>query len=220
MATTPNDYATLAEVKDAFDAGGAEIGLTLDPLLTALITRASRLLDRLTRRDPGTFKVTDAEVRYFTGSGKRQLWTGELAGVPSAVAVAESGEVDSAAGTGGTYTAWSATDYLPWPYNALQKGEPFLRLDIDVLNGNKAIWYAFPKAVKITALWGYSATPPDVVTQAVITQTVRWLKRAQQGMADVGAVVDLSQLRYVQKLDPDVAMTVEMYTALSYALPT
>ena len=173
-------------------------------VLAGLVTRASRAIDRLTGREPGAYQVATATVRYFDGSGGVCLWVDEMAAVPTAVAVSEDGSVT-------TYTDWAATDYTVWPYNAAAKGLPYLRLDVDQLNGSHALFYRFPKSVKVTARWGYSTAVPGDVQQAALVQTVRWFKRAQQAFQDAGAIFDLGQLRYVKQVDPDVAAIVEHY---------
>lgn len=205
-------YCTNTEIKAVMP--DTTWGTTYDALLTAIAERASRAIDTLTGREPGAYKAGTAAARYFDGSGCGELWVDEMAVAPTAVAVAESGDVDSSAGSGGTYTTWAASDYLLWPANALVMGQPYLRLDVDIQSGSKALWYAYPKAVKITAQWGYStAVPPDIL-QATLIQAVRWFKRGQQAFADTGAVTELSQLRYVKALDPDVATMVEHYRRL------
>ncbi len=170
--------------------------------LTALTVRASRLIDRITGREEGAYQVSAATVRYFDGSGCGFQWVDEMAEAPTAVAVSDDGSVT-------TYTSWASTDYMPWPYNAAAQGRPYTRLDVDQLNGNHALFYAFPRSVKVTAKWGYSTEVPEDVQQAVIVQTVRWFKRAQQAFQDAGAIFDLGQLRYVKQVDPDVQVMVE-----------
>lgn len=172
-------------------------------LLDALILRVSRLVDKATNRDDGAYAVATATDRYFDGSGGRVQWVDEMAAAPTTVAVSATGAL--------SYTAWAGTDYMLWPYNAPAMGMPYVRLDIDQLNGNYAAWYSFPRSVKITAKWGYSTAVPGPIAQAVVTQTVRWFKRSQQGFQDVGAIFDLGQLRYVQRLDPDVALILDHY---------
>lgn len=171
-------------------------------VLAGLVTRASRAIDRLTGREEGAYKVGTATVRYFDGSGGILQWVDEMAAAPTAVAVSEDGSVT-------TYTAWASTDYTVWPYNAAAQGRPYSRLDVDQLNGNHALFYAFPRSVKVTARWGYSTAVPGDVQQAVIVQTVRWFKRAQQAFQDTGAIFELGQLRYVKQVDPDVALIVD-----------
>ena len=192
-----NDYCTTAEIKEAMpDAFGTSTAA--DTFLAKLATRASREFDRLTNRHPGAYYVTTASDRYFKGDGSTELWPGEMAAAPDAIAVAETGELS-------TYTAWTtASDVLCWPYNASDEGLPYLRLDIDTINGSKTMWYSFPKAIKVTAKWGYTTTTPDEVKQAVATMAARMYKRGQQGFADVGAIAELGQLRYVKGQDPAV----------------
>lgn len=172
-----------------------------EPLLETLILRASRLIDRVTGREAGAYQVATATARYFDGSGCAFQWVDEMAAAPTAVEVDETG--------GLSYTAWVSTDYRVWPYNAALAGRPYLRLDVDQLNGNHALFYRFPRSVKVTARWGYSTAVPADVQQAVIVQTVRWFKRGQQAFQDAGAIFELGQLRYVKQLDPDVALIVE-----------
>ncbi len=112
----------------------------------------------------------------------------------------------SLSGAVSTYTALLAADYFMWPYNALAEGVPYQRLDLDVINGTYRLWYGYPRAVKIVGKFGYSTEAPDMIVQATVTQAVRWFKRAQQAFADTGAIVELGQLRYTQRLDPDVVM--------------
>lgn len=177
-------------------------GSGYDAALEALAKRASRAIDRYTNRKPGAFYV-DADVTlYFDGSGDTKLWIGELAAAPTTVQVAETGVLT-------TLTTWESTDYLCWPYNALDDGQPYTRLDLDIYNGTKSTWYAYPKAIKIAGKFGYSATVPDDVKQAAIIQAVRWFKRGQQAYSDTGAIVELGQLTYTKALDPDVALMIE-----------
>lgn len=194
-------YVTADEVRAQMP--DVEWSVAYHATLTALITRASRLIDRATGREDGAYASDTATVRYFDGSGQREQWLPEMAAAPTAVAVDEGGA--------GMYTTWASTDYFTWPYNAADEGKPYVRLDVDQLNGDKSHWYRFPRSVKVTAKWGYSTAAPDDVKQAVIIQVIRYFKRAQQAYQDTGAIVELGQLRYVNKLDPDVALLVDHY---------
>lgn len=203
-----NDYVTTDEVRGTMPNDPAFTSADYDKLLEGLITRACRALDRYTNRKPGAYQVDTDVTQYFDGSGCAELWVSELAAAPTSVKVAEGGVVDSSAGTGGTYTTWSATDYLLWPYNALDEGRPYMRLDIDLFAGTKASWYSFRKAVKIVGKFGYSTSAPDDVQQAVIIQTIRWFQRGKQAFRDTAAIQDLAQLTYTKALDPDVALLI------------
>jgi hypothetical protein len=195
------DYCDVADVTGMMP--DTDFGNTYHALMAALITRASRLIDKATGREDGAYEAATATIRYFDGSGGREMWVNEMAAAPTAVAVDEVGDF--------TYTAWASSDYLLWPYNAAAMGRPYQRLDIDQLNGDKVLWYRFPKSVKITAKWGYSTTVPEDIKQAVVIQVIRWFKRSQQSYQDAGAIVDLGQLRYVKQLDPDVQLIISHY---------
>jgi hypothetical protein len=201
---TANDYCSAAEIKALMPDVASST--SYDTILATLATRASRAIDRFTKRLPGAYNVTTAADAYFDGNGGIQLWVGEMAAAPTTVGVAESGAVDSAAGSGGTYTTWAVTDYQLWPANALLEGQPYLRLDIDVLNGSKSYWYRYPKAVKITTKWGFAAATPDDVKMYACIQAMRYFKRGQQAFRDVGAIAELGQLQYVKELDPDISV--------------
>lgn len=208
---TINSYSTAADVIALMPDNSAAFGTSLNTVLNTLIVQASRMIDAHLARKPGAFAVGDATTRYFDGSGKRTLWIGELAAVPSAVAVAETGQIDHSGGTGGTYTAWAASDFLVAPYNAFEDGQPIHWLEIDLLNGSKAVWYAFPKAVKITGLFGFASTAntPDEIHHATAVQALRWFKRAQQAYRDLGAAPELGQLNFVKELDPEVKVILQ-----------
>lgn len=201
---TAGVYTTLAAVKALLPQNN--FGTTLDPTLNAMIVDASRMIDAHLGREPGSFAVADLSTRYFDGNGKQQLFIGEMAALPTTVLVAETGLVDTANGTGGTYTAWALTDLIAEPYNALSKRRPINWLTVDVLQGTKSYWYPYRKAVKITSLFGYATTSntPEEIQHATEVQAMRYFKRASQSYQDVGAITELGQLQYVKELDPEV----------------
>jgi hypothetical protein len=191
----------MQDVKDVMP--DLDIDTTYDYLIRALITRASRAIDGYLKREPNTFYSDTDTTRYFDGSGCREQWIGEYVSITS-VSVSEAGGISSS-----DYTAWAATDYMTWPYNASQEGMPIMRLDVDQLNGTKAIWYKYPKSIKIVGKPGFSATPPEEIKQACIIQVIRWWKRGQQAYQDTGAIIELSKLHYTQRIDPDVAQLLD-----------
>lgn len=189
-------YATIAQVKEHLPDSG--ITTDYDAILTALVTRASRAIDRFTKRHPDAYAVASATTRYFDGSGSKELWVDEMASAPSSVSVAEGGIVDDSSGSGGDYTPWASSDFLIYPYNASDLSIPYTTLIVDSYNGTKSTWYKYHKAVKITASWGYSvagSTPEDIV-EACITQSAHWFKRGQQGFAGESAQIVLGRLKY------------------------
>ena len=201
------DYCTYAEVKAVMpDSALSQMGQTEhETAFEALITRASRLIDREVGRWPNYFyPTTDDATRYFDGNGDQELWIDECLSITT-LAVAESGETCS---TG--YTTWTTTEYQSWPYNYTELGQSIIRLDID-RNGDKGSFPNFRKAVKLTGVFGYAITPPEDIKQACIIQTVRWYMRAKQSFQDAGANVDLGSMVYVQQLDPDIKELLHAY---------
>lgn len=207
----PNDYGTLAELKSALpDAIPAAEG-AYDAFLTTLLTRASRLFDVETKRRPGAYAMStassDEETRYYTGAGGSQQKVDEIVSI-SAVGISIGGGVQST-----DYTTIPSSDYFLWPENAALEDRPYLRLDLDTLNGGYTYWPSFRKGVKLTGIFGYcdtADTPPDI-KQAVITQAGRWFGRARQGYAGAGANAQLGQLVYTDKFDEDVQRVVWNY---------
>ena len=194
------DYCTAAEVKAAMPDGNW--GATYDVLLALLAARASRAIDRITKREPGAYAVAADTTRYFTGGKDIDLDIGELAAAPTSVSFAEAGDLTD-------LTALAATDYFMEPYNALAEGLPFNFIRLDTLNGDWHYWPGFQKSVVIVGKFGYAAAAPDDIKQAAIIQCARWFKRGQQGFQDTGAIVELGQLTYTRALDPDIEMMVD-----------
>lgn len=196
------DYTTVANIKALMPQ--TTFATTYDALLTRIITMASRDVDAYLKREPGSFSVATETTRYFNGSGNQELWIGELAAVPSYVGVAEGGDVADAAEAGGTYSTYGSSDFLVWPYDAIAKKTPILRLDIDILNGSKVIFYKYPKAVKITGYFGFATTTnmPEDITLATEINVMRTFKRSQQAFEDASAMKDLRKMVYVKGIDP------------------
>lgn len=200
-----NDYATAAEVREhVIDMG---LDTSYDVVLGKLITRASRLIDLYTRRNPGSYKVDTDEIRYYHGSCSSILDTDEIATLPTTIGVAEGGIVDTDAGTGGAYTTWAITDYWAIPTNALKEGIPYNGFMINY-QGTKASWYQYFRGVKITGKFGYSLTTPPLIQEGTIIQVGRWIKRGQAGFSEVAGSTQFGELRY-KELDPEVKVIVQ-----------
>lgn len=200
---TINDYCTAAEMRamlpnDSFSSTAPEY----DTFMGTLATRASRAIDKSLGREPGAFYVSADTTRYFDGNGKTELYVGEIAAAPTSVSISTDGSVSS-------YTALDAADYYCYPYNALAMAEPYTVLVLDTVNGDYADWGSYRKGVQVVAKFGYSTSIPDIVKQATLIQALRWFKRSQQAYQDTGAVTELQQLKYVQKVDPDIGAVIE-----------
>jgi hypothetical protein len=215
-----NDYCTLVEVQASLP--DIPVWTTqYNTFINRLIPAASRLVDRKTNREPGAYYASANQVRVYDGidwSGYsstrmyghdqtlafeafgapvsyRSLRIDEIAGAPSLVEMSLDGM---------TYQSLVANDYFMWPYNAAQQGQPYTRIDLNLLGGNYQFLYSWPRAVRVTGPFGYSASVPDDVKQVVIIQVARWFKRGQQMYQDMAVVTDGVQAVYT-KMDNDLA---------------
>lgn len=194
------DYCTFLEIKQSIPDSplSTMAGTEHATAFASMITSASRLIDREVGRWPNYFyPSSDGETRYFDGSGGARQDIDECVSITT-LAVAESGGIDST-----SYTTWSDTEYYAIPYNYAVLGQPITAIEINS-GGNKSVFHKSRKSIKITGVFGYAATPPDDIKQAVKIQVTRWYMRAKQAWQDAGASVDLGQMIYVQQLDPDV----------------
>lgn len=180
--------------------------------LSAFITAASRAIDReVGRWDNYFYPSTSDETRYFDGNGESELWVDEFISLTS-LAVSDEGGLAST-----DYAIWSSSDYLLAPYNAAAIGQPYKKLIVDTLNGAELDFPRYRKCVKMIGVFGYSATPPAMVKQACIIQTLRWHMRAKQMYQDIGAGAQFAQFTVTGNLDPDIARLLMPYKANSIA---
>jgi hypothetical protein len=217
----PNDYCTIAEVKQAMpdktatlfiDPNGDPITI-YDAFLTELCTRVSRYIDRITKRIPGAYYVTTETTKYFDGVpwveygissnqiADALIYRNGFINAPS-LAIDELADDPSlvAVNINGdlvTYIPYTpVTDYIMWPYNAKDEFRPYMRIYLNTITGQYQSWYGFRKGVKITGYFGYSKAVPDDIKQACIIQVVKWFRRGQQLYQDIGVQTDPQQLIY------------------------
>jgi hypothetical protein len=195
-----NDYVTVAELRADMVDGGLSSSTDYDVLLGELISAASRLIDREVGGWEGYFyPTTDSQIRYYDGSGEDEQYVDPLIALTT-VSVSESGGRAST-----SYTDWTEdTDFYVWPYNYSDIGKPIEKLIVDNDSGNKGVFNATKKGVKVTGVFGYSETPPADIEQACKIQSMRWYMRAKQAYQDTSASERLGQMLYTQELDPDV----------------
>lgn len=196
-------YCTVGDIKAMMP--DQSWGAAYDSIFETLSLRASRLIDHETGRIAGAYQAIDqTEARYFDGSGTPSQWIDECTNIPTKIEVATDGI---------NYTTWNTPPvYLTgWPYNAVGLGIPFQRLDLDVFRSSEVVWYSYPRSVRLTGVWGYSAKTPDLVVQAAVMQSIRWFKRGQSGFADTAANPNLTTLSYTSKLDPEVSEMLDLF---------
>lgn len=201
------DYTTIEEIRGDLVDSGLYTSDDYDVVLQNMLTAASRMIDReVGRWDNFFYPSTVDETRYFDGSGDKEQVIDPMVSLTS-VYVSESGgrQADD-------YTEWVLdTDFYVWPYNYSSIGVPIQRLIVDNDEGNKGNFYSVRKGVKVTGVFGYSATPPAIIEQATKITTLRWFMRSKQGYQDASANQAIGQVYYVRELDPDVKRMLAPY---------
>lgn len=200
MAWAP-DYAALADVR-AYE----RIGDTADDVQLALaITASSRAIDRETRRQ---FGLVDApETRYYTPHWNRDLnqYLVEIDDVMIVTGAAVA--VDR-----GSYTwdvSLGTSDYDLLPRNAAARGLPYTQLRVR-RNASAQPTCNLVDGVKITLRWGWSSVP-STIELATRLQVSRLHARRDAPFGIAGSPDQGSELRLLDRLDPDVAQLVRSY---------
>ena len=193
MAWAP-DYiepATLATY-----AGGAAD--STDPMLAVAISAASRAVDKHCRRQFGNLDA--AEARYYRAhwSIHRRTWVVAVDDLMDATDLAVDVDDDT-----GTYPG-AITSYRLLPSNAAADGEPWTH--IAVPDDGTYVPDDTPDAVRVTALWGWTDIPQQVV-QATLIQAHRFYSRRESPYGVTGSPDAGGELRLLSRLDPDVAVS-------------
>lgn len=193
MALKP-DYVTLTQLK-----AHLRITDTADDVALALaITAASRAVDYSTGRQFG-----------LNGSAVARTYTWDKRFIDGLPAV----EVDDfmtstglvikldQAGQGVYGSALTSVD--PWPFNALADARPWTHLVFR--SYASAFPTVFSQGVQVTANWGW-ATVPEIVQQATLIQAGRFFVRRDSQYGIAGSPETGTELRLLERLDPDVAL--------------
>lgn len=205
-----NNYIALADVKAYMPNNDVSTTTQWDALVTTLCTNLSRAFDTLTFRKPGAYAMTTSASRYFDGVPQtagdfaNSIFIDELAAAPTSVSISKTGSQ-----TG--FVAMATTDYLLWPYNAADDGKPYLRIDLNLVDGQTKAWPSQPRSVQVTGPFGYSATVPADVQEALLLYAVRMLRKAQQNYLQVGQILDSGQIMVGMQRDTDLENLIAYY---------
>ena len=184
MAVT-NGYTTLRKL--ARSVGIPEGDPLDDELLEDAINAASRQIDGYCGQR--FYQDSSVTTRYFTAyGGVVDLTEGGVGGISTSTGLIVATD-DTGALTYGT--TWATTDYRLLPLHAANDSMPWTELARSPV-GN----YAFPTdehAVKITAKFGWAATPDDIERACLIVATD--LFKAKDAAFGVAGVGDLGVLR-------------------------
>lgn len=197
MAWKP-DYVTAAELKTYLRIGDTAD----DALLGVAITAASRAVDHACNRQFGV--VGAAVARYYAYAGEsidgRQAVP--IDDVQSVTNLAVAVDTDDNASWDSTIV--NATDFDLWPWNAAEDGKPWTHV---VLRSGVALggFYRTARSLRVTALFGWTAVP-RLVVEATQLQAARFFSRRNATFGVAGSPELGSEVRLLDRLDPDVAV--------------
>lgn len=196
MAWHP-DYLDAEELKSALviadEVDDVEIGVA--------ITAASRAIDHFTGRQFG--KDDEGAIRYYPARALGASGAVEIDDLMDTtglvVKVDENNDgsfaltlgIDDVAGQG----------FRLYPLNAAADGRPWT--EIRGLGGRT--FPQRPRAVEVTAAFGWAAVPA-LVKQAALIQAARFFKRKDAPFGVAGSPDTGSEMRLLARLDPDVEM--------------
>src|SRR6266540_947213 len=186
------DYATAADL-----AAYARIGDAVDDTQLALaVTAASRSVDGFTRRQFGLVAAPEARVYTAEWDTRRARWVIQIDDLMTA--------------TGLTVTVPTGTVdlYAKQPANAAQLARPWTRLVVDKQAAFSPT--GAESEVTVTAQYGWT-TVPTPVKQATLLQASRVFARRESPYGIAGSPDMGSELRLLDKVDPDVAVMLVPY---------
>lgn len=201
--TITNGYATLVQVKSVDVLNFSDS--THDTNLEMIIEGVSRAIDNKCGR---FFYVTTSQSRYYTAKKDSKLAIDDISST-SGLVIATDDNGDA------TYeNTWSSTDYYAAPYNASLDGRPF-----EFIETTPVGVYRFPvgiqKGVKVTATFGWAATPKPI-TYACILQSTREYQRLKTALGVAGSSATGTITFTMPKLDPDVEAMLQEYVKVQF----
>lgn len=195
------DYASLAEAKAYLRIPVADV--VDDAEIQTALSAASRAIEQYANRQYGN--VTAPVQRFYTACWDRfrSLWTIEVDDVYSTTGLAIAFD---AAGDG-TY-ATPVTAFVLELINAPADAKPWTGVRFP--RANSAGITGAEDAVRVTALYGWAAAPV-AVKQACLLQMSRLFKRRDAPFGVAGSPEIGSEIRLLNKLDPDVEVALRPY---------
>lgn len=197
------DYALAAELA-AYLLPAGQSPTTKDSVNIALaITAASRAIDKESNRQFGLTGSAVARVYTYDGlyiEGRPAIEVDDLMTSVGLVFKVDT-NADQSYGT----TLTLGTDFDMWPRNAPANGKPWTH--IVFRRSPAAYMQRWAAGVQVTANWGWSAVPTEV-KQACLIQAGRFFVRNNALFGIAGSPEIGSEMRLLDRLDPDVALIV------------
>jgi hypothetical protein len=194
-----NGYCSLADVKSS-----ARITDNVDDsMLELAVESASRLIDSYTQR---YFYNAGTATRLFAPQDSYVTEIDDL--ITLTTLVTSDGETFD--------TTWQAKDYQLEPLNGVVDGlTGYPATRIRAVDDFIFTHLTGEATVRITGVWGWSATP-TAIKQATVIQAARIFKRNDSplGIAGFG---EMGAVRVGTQLDPDVKQLIEAYRKVRFA---
>jgi hypothetical protein len=194
-----NGYCSLADVKSS-----ARISDNVDDgMLELAVESASRLVDSYTQR---YFYNAGTATRLFAPQDSYVTEIDDL--ITLTTLQTSDGETFD--------TTWQAKDYQLEPLNGVVDGlTGYPATRIRAIDDFIFTYLDGEATVRITGVWGWSATP-TAVKQATVIQAARIFKRNDSplGIAGFG---EMGAVRVGTQLDPDVKQLIEPYRKVRFA---
>lgn len=193
-----NEYAELGEMKATLELVGESFA---DDDIALALTAASRGIDNVCGRR-FWLDEDNTSVRYYSPDDECELALDDIVDLQ---------ELATDPGGDGTFEeTWTVnTDYILEPLNAADDGWPYTCARRHPLSG---LYFptCYPRSVRVTGQFGWSAVPESVKSATVIlaTKLVRRAREAPFGVVSIG--LDGGAMR-IARTDPDVMFLLGEY---------
>jgi hypothetical protein len=193
------DYATLAELKSDLRIPDA----TDDAELAFAITAASRAVDQATNRQFG--QVSPVQARIYTARWDKSFcrWIIDTDDISSATGLLINIDDDD-----DQVFDKPVDNFRLIPVNEDEKSRPWTGILVNPDSTN--LPSRTRDAVQVTALWGWAAVP-GTIKAATIRQAARFFYRREAPFGVAGSPTTGSEMRLLDRVDPDVAVMVRPY---------
>lgn len=193
MAWAP-DYAEVAELAATLRIGDANDDVELGLAISA----ASRAIDRFCDRQFGKTDSTEARTFEAKPSRKHGLYLFEIDDL-----MTTTGLVVTVSGA-----SVAASGYELRPVDNDKRGWPWTKLA--VASATSPTLGSGPPTVTVTARWGWTAVPATIKA-ATLLQANRLAQRPKSPFGVAGSPDLGSELRLLERLDPDVGVHIKSY---------
>lgn len=199
-----NAYTTVQDLRDRLADTGSEID---EALLEQAINAASRKIDETCGYPLRKFWLDDtAKARRFRPDDPEVVIVADI-GSTDGLVVATDPTMDGTFGT-----TWSSSDYQLEPLDIDQAGSPYAFTRIVAVGDHQFPLHARRATLRVTAKWGWSAVPDDIVEAALLVSS-RLFRRKDTPLG-TSFFSDFGVVRIAMR-DADVAELVGPYVRMT-----